>query len=97
MNIAVKVLKSKKKGKAKKGNGPKDKPTKKYVGQGKQETRWKIGYNANTDTLIHYWYLYTKSENKRNLPLFLGVYLCPHFITQNTDFYPLLSMSYIYT
>ena len=36
MNVAVKVLKTKKKGKAKKGNGPKDKPTKKYVGQGKQ-------------------------------------------------------------
>ena len=36
MNVAVKVLKSKKKGKAKKGSGPKDKPTKKYVGQGKQ-------------------------------------------------------------
>ena len=32
----TKIVKSKKKGKAKKGNGPKDKPTKKYVGQGKQ-------------------------------------------------------------
>ena len=31
----VKAVKSKKKGKAKKGNGPKDKPTKKYVGQGR--------------------------------------------------------------
>jgi hypothetical protein len=31
----VKAVKTKKKGKAKKGNGPKDKPTKKYVGQGK--------------------------------------------------------------
>jgi len=33
----TKVVKSKKKGnpKGKKGNGPKDKPTKKYVGQGK--------------------------------------------------------------
>ena len=36
MNVQVKVLKTKKKGKAKKGSGPKDKPTKKYVGQGKQ-------------------------------------------------------------
>jgi hypothetical protein len=35
MNAAVKVLKSKKKGKAKKGKGPKDKPTKKNVGQGR--------------------------------------------------------------
>ena len=35
MNIAVKVLKTKKKGKAKKLKGPKDKPTKAYVGQGK--------------------------------------------------------------
>ncbi len=35
MNVAVKVLKTKKKGKAKKGKGPKDKPTKKSVGQGK--------------------------------------------------------------
>jgi hypothetical protein len=35
MNIAVKVLKTKKKGKAKKGKGPKDKPVKKNVGQGK--------------------------------------------------------------
>ena len=31
----VKAVKSKKKGKAKKGNGPKDKPTKKNVGQGR--------------------------------------------------------------
>ena len=31
----VKAVKTKKKGKAKKGNGPKDKPTKAYVGQGK--------------------------------------------------------------
>jgi hypothetical protein len=30
----VKAVKTKKKGKAKKGNGPKDKPTKKNVGQG---------------------------------------------------------------
>jgi hypothetical protein len=37
MNVAVKVLKSKKKGnpKGKKGSCPKDKPTKNYVGQGK--------------------------------------------------------------
>ena len=37
-SVSAKTLaptKSKKKGKAKKGNGPKDKPTKKYVGQGK--------------------------------------------------------------
>jgi hypothetical protein len=31
----VKEVKTKKKGKAKKGSGPKDKPTKKYIGQGK--------------------------------------------------------------
>jgi len=31
----AKEVKTKKKGKAKKGKGPKDKPTKKYVGQGK--------------------------------------------------------------
>jgi hypothetical protein len=30
----VKAVKTKKKGKAKKGKGPKDKPTKKNVGQG---------------------------------------------------------------
>jgi hypothetical protein len=37
MNVAVKVLKSKKKGNEKgiKGKGPKDKPTKKNVGQGR--------------------------------------------------------------
>ncbi len=35
MNVQVKVLKTKKKGTAKKGNGPKDKPTKKNVGQGR--------------------------------------------------------------
>jgi hypothetical protein len=35
MNVAVKVLKPKKKGKAKKGKGPKDKPTKPNVGQGR--------------------------------------------------------------
>ena len=37
MNVVVKVLKPKKKGNEKgiKGKGPKDKPTKKYVGQGK--------------------------------------------------------------
>jgi len=31
----VKAVKTKKQGKAKKGKGPKDKPTKKYVGQGR--------------------------------------------------------------
>jgi hypothetical protein len=31
----VKAVKTKKQGKAKKGKGPKDKSTKKYVGQGK--------------------------------------------------------------
>ena len=31
----VKAVKTKKKGKAKKGKGPKDKPTKKNVGQGR--------------------------------------------------------------
>jgi len=31
----TKIVKSKKKGKAKKGKGPKDKPTKKNVGQGR--------------------------------------------------------------
>ena len=31
----VKATKTKKKGKAKKGNGPKDKPVKKNVGQGR--------------------------------------------------------------
>jgi hypothetical protein len=31
----IKEVKSKKKGKAKKGNGPKDKPTKPNVGQGR--------------------------------------------------------------
>jgi hypothetical protein len=37
MNVAVKVLKPKKKGNPKgiKSSGPKDKPTKKYKGQGK--------------------------------------------------------------
>ena len=64
----VKAVKTKKKGKAKKGKGPKDKPVKKNVGQGRQETRWEIGYNANTDTLIHKWYHYTKSENIRKNP-----------------------------
>lgn len=39
MNVAVKVLKSKKKGKAKKGSGPKDKPTKPNVGQGRQKSQ----------------------------------------------------------
>ncbi len=34
-NVAVKVIKNKKKGKAKKGKGPKDKPTKPNVGQGR--------------------------------------------------------------
>ena len=35
MNAQVKVLKSKKRGNPKKGKGPKDKPTKKNVGQGR--------------------------------------------------------------
>jgi len=36
-SVAIKAIKTKKKGnpKGKKGNGPKDKPTKKYVGQGR--------------------------------------------------------------
>ena len=35
MNAQVKVLKSKTQSMSETGNGPKDKPTKKYVGQGK--------------------------------------------------------------